>query len=91
VHLFPPEAQIAEYMKHLTLHESRSHYPDHRYVGDSKFAIEPVKDRRGQFLVNLKLCLIALMRDRCCHEIHTSRALTLEEIEAKFKAKDAKP
>jgi hypothetical protein len=28
-----------EHMGFLTLHKGRSHYPDHRYGGDSKFAI----------------------------------------------------
>ena len=80
--------QYLDHMKHLTLHVGKSYYPNHRCEGDSNFAIEPVADKRGQFLVNLKLGLIALMRDRCGHENHTNKALTLEEIKAKFGVTD---
>jgi hypothetical protein len=89
-HSFEDETaeKFLDHMKHLTLHEGKSHYPNHRYEGDSKFAIEPVADKRGQFLINLKLGLIALMRDRCGHEKHTNKALTLEEIKARFGLTD---
>jgi hypothetical protein len=66
----------------LTLHESKRYYPDHRYGGDSNVEIEPVKDKHTQFIVNLKLGLIALMRDRCSHERHSNKSLSLEEIKA---------
>jgi hypothetical protein len=35
--------------------------------------IEPVEDKRSQFIVNLKFALIALMQDRCSHERRSSR------------------
>jgi hypothetical protein len=76
--------EFLEHIGFLTLHEGRSHYPDHRYGGDSRFAIEPVTDRRSQFLVNLKLGLIALMRDRCSHEPYSNKGLTDDEIKKKF-------
>jgi hypothetical protein len=72
-------------MGSLTLHEGKSHYPDHRYGGDSAFEIEPVTDNQTRFIVNLKLGLIALMRDRCSHEMHSNKDLSPEEIKAKFE------
>jgi hypothetical protein len=72
--------EYLDHMAHLTLHEGKTYYPDHRYGGVSKFPIETISDKRGAFLVNLKLCLIALMRDRCSHEPHSNKTLTSEEI-----------
>jgi hypothetical protein len=85
------DSEIAEEfldnMKCLTLHEGKKHYPDHRYGGDSPFEIESVTDNRTKFIVNLKLGLIALMRDSCSHEMHSNQALTLDEIKAKLEKK----
>jgi hypothetical protein len=85
--------EFLDSMKSLTLHVGKSHYPDHRYGGDSAFEIEPVTDNRTRFIVNLKLGLIALMRDRCSHEMHSNKALSPEEIKVEFErtAKDKLP
>ena len=70
----------------MNLNEGKTHYPNHRYGGDSEFQIEPVMDNRTRFIVNLKLGLIALMRDRCSHEMHGNRQLSPEELAQRFKA-----
>jgi hypothetical protein len=67
-------------MKRLVLHENRTHYPHHLFGPDSKIPIEPINSRRDQFIVNLKLGLIALMRDRISHEPFTNRPRSEEEL-----------
>jgi hypothetical protein len=67
-------------MKRLVLHENRTHYPHHLFGPDSKIVLEPINSRRDQFIVNLKLGLIALMRDRISHEPFTNRPRSEEEL-----------
>jgi hypothetical protein len=67
-------------MSRLTLHEKRTHYPHHLWGPDSATPIEPVNSRRDQFIVNLKLGLIALMRARVAREAYTGRLRTEEEL-----------
>jgi hypothetical protein len=79
------DERFLEGMCNLTLHEGRSRYPHHLYSWrESEQPIEPIKDKRDQFVVNLKLGLIALMQDRVCHRTHSNQPLTREEIQAKF-------
>jgi hypothetical protein len=52
-------------MDNLTMHAGRPVYPHHLYSSrDSAVEIEPINGSRDQFIVNLKLGLLALMRDR---------------------------
>lgn len=55
-------------MGKLKLHNNRAHYPDIRSKGESVHKIESVKNKRGQFTVNLKIGLAMLMRDRLSHK-----------------------
>ena len=73
----------------LTLHEGRSHYPHHILKQDSEIAIEPPKNKREVFLVNLKVCLLYLMRDRVSHQAHTNIPLSDEEL--RVRALGTKP
>jgi hypothetical protein len=73
----------------LRLHEDRTHYPHHLYGANGSHPIEPIKNRRTQFVVNLKLGLIMLMRDRVSHRTHTNEPLTDDEIRAQFEKKPA--
>ena len=66
----------------LNLHKGKTYYPHHLGGGESAYKIEEVTNRRERFTVNLKLGLIALMRDRLSHKPHSNEALTKEEIEA---------
>jgi hypothetical protein len=72
-------------MDRLNLHEGRTHYPHHIIGGDGPHPIEAVTDNRSRFIVNLKLGLIALMRDRVSHVDHGNKLLTEDEIREKFK------
>jgi DNA-binding MltR family transcriptional regulator len=81
------DKKLLKAMEHLTLNDGRTHYPHHLYGGDSEVPIERVKNNRDQFLVNLKLCLIMLMRDRTSHHAHASTLLTEKELEEKYGAK----
>jgi hypothetical protein len=67
-------------MKLLTLHEGRTHYPHHLYDKDSEHEIEQVGNNRDRFLVNLKLCLIALMRDRVRHVAWSNTPRSEEDL-----------
>ena len=78
------DKNFAEAMRRLVLHEGKTHYPHHLFGPDSNVPIEPITTRRDQFLVNLKLGLIALMRDRISHHEHSSKPRTEEEMLAIF-------
>jgi hypothetical protein len=68
----------------LTLHENRTHYPHHLFGTDSDIPIEPIGSEREQFVVNLKLSLIALMRDRIGHVPYSNQMLTEDELLKKY-------
>jgi DNA-binding MltR family transcriptional regulator len=82
-------------MQRLTLHENRTHYPHHLFGPDSDVALEPVKSKRERFVVNLKLALIILMRDRISHHAHTNRprsdAELLELYPDRYSVKEEQP
>ena len=78
------DEKFARAMRRLTLHENKSHYPHHLFGPDSNIAIEPVTSKRDQFVVNLKLALIALMRDRVSHHPHANQPLSEEQLLEKF-------
>ena len=71
-------------LQRLVLHRNRTHYPNPRLGGDSDQPIEAIDGRRTLFLVNLKLGLLELMRDRVSHRLHTNEMLTPEEIRSQF-------
>jgi DNA-binding MltR family transcriptional regulator len=75
---------FADAMKRLVLHEGKTYYPHHLFGPDSEVPIEQVITRRDQFVVNLKLGLIALMRDRISHHDHSNKPRTEEELLAIF-------
>jgi hypothetical protein len=75
---------FADAMKRLVLHEGKTSYPHHLFGPDGKVPIEPVTSRRDQFVVNLKLGLIALMRDRISHHDHSNKPRTEQELLAVF-------
>jgi hypothetical protein len=89
------DGKFIKAMRRLTLHENRSHYPHHLFGPDSDVAIEPVKSKRDQFVVNLKLALIILMRDRISHHAHTNRprsdAELLELYPKRYSVKEQQP
>jgi DNA-binding MltR family transcriptional regulator len=78
------DAKFLRAMTRLTLHEGRTHYPHHLCGGDSKVDIEKTDTNQTRFLVNLKLALVMLMRDRMSHHAHTNTALTHDELKSKF-------
>jgi len=71
-------------MSHLILHEGRTHYPHHLYGPDSNYAIEEIINKQAQFVVNLKLGLIILMRDRLSHETNKNQPITEEQLHEKY-------
>lgn len=68
------DEKFVEAMKALTLHEGKSHYPDPHSDKDTSLKIEDVgHDNQIRFLVNLKISLLELMRDRASHVRHTNQ------------------
>lgn len=78
------DKDFTDAMKRLVLHEGKTHYPHHLFGPDSNVSIESVTSRRDQFVVNLKIGLIALMRDRISHHDHSNGPRTEEEMLALF-------
>ena len=89
------DKEFTKAMNRLTLHEKRTHYPHHLFGPDSDFAIESVNSKREQFIVNLKLALIILMRDRISHHPYTNRprsdAELLELYPDRYSVKEQQP
>ena len=78
--------EMVEAMRLLTLHEGRKVYPHHIYDGDTNRPIETVANNRDSFLVNLKLCLIALMHDRVSHDTWSNKPLTKKALREQKRA-----
>src|SRR5262245_34070012 len=78
------DKDFTDAMKRLVLYEGRTHYPHHLFGPDSTVSIEPVTTKRDQFVVNLKIGLIALMRDRISHHDHSNKPRTEQEMLAIF-------
>jgi hypothetical protein len=67
-------------MDNLSLHKSRSHYPHHLFSWkDTEAPIEQINNNRDQFIVNLKLGLLALMQDRVSHQENSNERLTPQD------------
>jgi hypothetical protein len=73
-----------KYVGKLVLHKEKTYYPNSRIGGDSNEVIEPIDSNRTLFLVNPKLALLDLMRDRVSHCLHSNVMLSPEEIRALF-------
>jgi hypothetical protein len=67
----------------LNLHDGLKVYPHFIHKESSDKPIEPIRGNREKFLVNLKLGLIALMKDRVSHKTWTNTALSESELDAK--------
>ncbi len=79
------DEKFTKAMGRLTLHENRMYYPHRLYGPDTNDPIEPIKNKRDQFTVNLKLALILLMRDRLSHETYTNSPFTEEQLRQKYQ------
>jgi hypothetical protein len=84
------DKKLQKALSQLTLHENRTHYPHHLFGPDSGTLIEPVTTPQERFVVNLKLALIMLMRDRVSHEPHSNCVLTEAQLLAKYPQRYAK-
>lgn len=73
-----------EFLNKLVLHEKKTHYPHHLWGGDSEILIEPINSNQDKFVVNLKLALVALMRDRISHHPNMNTLKTEQELIAEF-------
>lgn len=78
------EKTFLDAMKILTLHDGRARYPHHFLNDDSGPKIEDMKTNRDRFIVNLKLSLIALMRDRLRHEAWSNIPRSEESVKAQW-------
>jgi hypothetical protein len=80
-----PSSELKKRLALLTLHKDRKHYPHHLYGPDTNIAIERIESDRDLFLVNLKLALLILMRDRCSHETYTNKPYTAEQLREMYQ------
>lgn len=71
-------------MRRLTLNDGLTRYPHHLAGGDSDVEVEPTPTDQARFVVNLKLCLIALMRDRMRHYDFSNTPLIAKDLLEKF-------
>jgi DNA-binding MltR family transcriptional regulator len=78
------EKHFVDNFKRLTLHENITHYPHHLFGPDSDVLIEPVNSPQDQYIVNLKLALLFLMRDRVSHQPHSNCILTEAQLLEKY-------
>jgi len=84
-----PNPKMADGLALLKLQEGKKYYPHHLYNQDSKNEIETVKSNRDRFVVNLKLCLIALMRDRVSHEAWSHTPLSEDDLRKQMEQQRA--
>lgn len=77
--------KMVEAIKKLKLHENREFYPHHLFDQDSDHVIEPVTNNRERFEVNLKLCLLVLMRDRMSHVTWSNTPVTEDQIRERLE------
>ena len=83
--------EMVDAMNLLTLHEGRKVYPHRIYGDDTDIPLETVANNRDRFIVNLKLCLNALMRDRVSHDTWSNKPLTktaLREQKREWKQRE---
>ncbi len=79
------EKEMVNAMKLLILHQNRTYYPHHLFDRDSEHEIAAVSNNRDKFLINLKLCLIALMRDRVSHDVWSNKPLSEDELREQMR------
>lgn len=75
----------------LTLHDGLEYYPNPFLEAPSDHNIEDTSTRRAAYIVNLKLCLIACMRDRLNHRKWSNYPLSVEEVAAQRAMYEASP
>ena len=80
------DERMTKALTSLDLHIGLTHYPHHMYKSKrSKEPLENTNSSRDKFLVNLRLCLIALMRDRCSHRLWSNTPLSERELRKQMK------
>ena len=60
--------KMSEFSDKLSLHELHTNYPSVNHLQDTGVPLEPVRNTREKFIVNLKLCLLMLIADYASHE-----------------------
>jgi hypothetical protein len=79
-----PNKELRGNLKRLALHEGRTHYPHHLFGPDSDVEIESIITNQDRFIVNLRLALLFLMRDRISHHPYSNCAFTEDQLLAKY-------
>jgi hypothetical protein len=83
------EQTMIDAITKMTLHDNRKFYPHHAFNQDSDHEIEPVTNNREIFEVNLKLCLLILMRDRMSHVLWSNMPVTEDQIRERLERERA--
>ena len=79
-----PDKEFLDNFKRLTLYEDRSHYPHPLFGPNSDVQIETTITNQDRFIVNLRIALLFLMRDRVSHHPYSNRAFTEDQLLAKY-------
>jgi hypothetical protein len=82
--------KMADAMSKLKMHEGRTHFPHHLYKNRNGLKIESARNNRGKFILNLKIALLLLMRDRVSHAAWSSAPLSEKKLRKQMKA-EVKP
>jgi hypothetical protein len=77
------DERMVKAVKKLTLHEGHTKYPEPILDGNTEYEIENISENRTRFLVNLKFCLILLMKDRFRHEPHCNTPNNIRFLEVR--------
>jgi hypothetical protein len=69
----------------LKMHEGLTHFPHHLYKNRNGMKIDSVSNNRGKFILNLRLALIILMRDRVSHQLWSNAPLSERSLRKQMK------
>ena len=79
--------QMINAVEKLTLHKGLIHYPHHLAAKrTTKTAIEHIKNNRDLYLVNLRLALLSLMRDRVSHVPWSNTPINYKRLRQQMKS-----
>ncbi|WP_269585179.1 hypothetical protein [Roseibium sp. Sym1] len=79
-----PNKDLKQSIRRLTLQDDREFYPHHLWGPDTDHPIEEINSEKDKFVVNLKIALILLMRDRVAHHPNSNILRTEAELLKKW-------
>jgi hypothetical protein len=71
------------------MQEGLTHFPHHLYKDRKGMKIDVQEGNRGTFILNLRLALLILMRDRVSHTLWSNNPLSEKKLRKQMKVADA--